>query len=356
MFKYNPMPYYRGNDLDNPIGQIKPYDHHILLRRQAGRISMKLILLILLILQFSLITALADTTALPVKVFLCAGQSNMGGAGNGAGLDAETAAQFPDKAIWYRWSDILTHNDKWDPLDAHCGFGPEKTFALEMAKAFPGNIIAIVKVQRGATPIEFWTPGESNPYNSRLGAPELARQVAAVTADLDAKKKAGEIPGWEWGGFIWMQGEGNANGGIMPPNSYLPELQKLAAWARTATATPNLPIVIGRISSQLSPSVVRASGGLRISKSKAPPNATKFLPDDADYVDDGQKRGPLCYDKQLQNVRHDQLAFCDQDIRAAWVNIDDLVLVDGYHYAASGYAEMGRRFAKVYLDLIKATP
>ena len=169
------------------------------------------------------------------------------------------------------------------------------------------------------------------------------------------KKQSGEIPGWAWAGFIWMQGEGNANGVIMPPGSYLPELNKLAAWSRTATATPNLPIVIGRISSQLSPSVVRDSGDLRVSKAKAPNNPAA-LPDDCDNLDDGQKRGPLWHDKQLQNVRADQLAFCAADPRAAWVNIDDLPLHDGYHYAAPGYVEMGDRFAKAYLELIRAKP
>jgi hypothetical protein len=262
-----------------------------------------------------------------------------------------------DKAIWYRWSDIQTFNDKWDPLDATpCGFGPEKTFALEMAKAFPGNVIAILKVQRGATPIEFWNQGDPNPYNGRQGATELARQIAAVTADLDAKKKSGEIPGWTWGGFIWMQGEGNANGVITAPGSYLSELQKLAAWTRTATNTPNLPIIIGRISSQLSPAVVRASGDLRVSKAKATPADKNVLPDECENLDDGQKRGPLWHDKQLQNVRADQLAFCEQDLRAAWINIDDIVLQDPYHYAPPGYAEMGRRFARAYLDLVKAKP
>ena len=148
--------------------------------------------LALLFLQVMIMSALAQTAALPVKVFLCAGQSNMSGAGTDEGVDAATAASFPDKNIWYRWSDIVTHNDRWDPLDASPGgFGPEKSFALEMAKAFPKYRIAIVKVHRGATPIEFWTPGEANPYNSRQGAPELAREVAAVTADLNAKEAVG---------------------------------------------------------------------------------------------------------------------------------------------------------------------
>ena len=310
--------------------------------------------LLSILLCLNLLNAAAQTPGLPVKVFLCAGQSNMGGAGNTAGLDATTAALFPDKDIWYRWSDIEHSNNKWDPLDGPPGgFGPEKTFAVEMAKAYPGSRIAILKVQRGATPIDFWLKGDPNPYNSRLGAAELDKQVAAVIADLNARKASGEIPGWEWSGFIWMQGEGDANGVMQPPGTYLALLKKLAAWSRTATGTSNLPIVLGRISSQLSPAVVRASGDVRASKSKAKPGDTNVLPDECDNLDDGQKRGPLWHDKELQLVRADEVAFTTQDPKSAWVNIDDLVLADGYHYPASGYAEMGRRFARMYLDLVK---
>jgi hypothetical protein len=301
--------------------------------------------------------ALAAASALPVKVFLCAGQSNMSGTFMGPEGPPGYAGVFPAQNIWFRWSDIETKNDKWDPMAAGAGgFGPDKTFTLEMAKAYPDSQVAILKVHRGATPIEFWLAGPTNPYNTRLGAAELAKQVAAVTADLNAQKASGKIPDWTWAGLIWMQGEGDANGVNQPPGTYLALLKSLAAWARSATATPNLPIVIGRISSQLSPTVVRASGTLRVSKSKGAPNDLNILPDECDNLDDGQKRGPLWHDKQLQNVRADEVAFCQQDPKAAWIDIDDLTPTDPYHYNAAGYEEMGRRFAKAYLNLVKSSP
>jgi hypothetical protein len=304
------------------------------------------------------VVSVSPTTAVPasrpVKVFLCAGQSNMGGCNVSAEGPAGLEGRFPAKGIWHRWSDIETKNDKWDAMEAGaCGFGPEKMFALEMAKAYPNHQIAILKVQRGATPISFWTPGEANPYNSRLGVKELSRLIRAVSDDLNARKTAGEIPSWEWAGFIWMQGEGDANGVVAPAGTYLKQLKELLAFVRGATATPALPVVLGRISAQLSPRVVRESGVLRFSKAREPdPNA--WVPDDIENVDDGRKRGPLTHHQGLVNVRNDQEQFCREDAHAAWIDIDDLPLADAWHYAAAGYMKMGERFAGAYLKLVSA--
>ncbi len=77
----------------------------------------------------------------------------------------------------------------------------------------------------------------------------------------------------------------------------------------------------------------------------------KGFPDNADFVGDGKKRGPIWFEKKLLDVRANQEAFCAQDGNAAWADIDDIVLKDSYHYDAGGYAEMGRRFAEAYMKL-----
>jgi len=295
----------------------------------------------------------ADPDLRPVKVFLCAGQSNMAGAGSRAGLSADDAKLFPDREVRFWFADPAQDKASpgWSRLGDPVGkFGPEQMVGVEMKRAFPGHRIAIVKVSRGATPIRYWLPPGKPGQPGEPGHLTLARTIREVTERLDAEKASGEIPGWAWAGFFWMQGEGDANGTMAPAGTYLPKLRELAAWAREQTATPGLPIVIGRISAQLSPAVVRDTGMLRISRAKSADG--KGIADNADHLDDGQRRGPIWFEKKLLDVRADQEAFCAADPRAAWVDIDDLVLRDSYHYDAAGYAEMGRRFAKACRALL----
>lgn len=226
-------------------------------------------------------------------------------------------------------------------------FGPEQTFALEMKKLYPDCQIAVVKVAKGATPINFWLPAGSG--SDPLGWKTLLESIEQTTVSLNKEKAAGAIPDWSWGGFVWMQGEGDANGAMEPAGTYLPKLKKLTALVREKTETPQLPIVIGRISWQLAPSVVRDSGMLRVSRAKSPDG--KGIDNRGDCIDDGQKRGPIWFEQKLVQVRNDQEAFCAQDGHAAWADIDDLVVKDNWHYNADGYAEIGRRFAKAYRTL-----
>jgi len=289
---------------------------------------------------------------LPVKVFLCAGQSNMGGAGSRNALNATDAKLFPDADIRFWFADPARDSTatNWVPLGTGPGnFGPEQLFAIEMKNLFPSHRIAIVKVSRGATAINYWLPAEQPGGPGPPGHQSLARTLDTVTRALDAEKASGALPGWSWGGFVWMQGEGDANGTMGPQGVYLNKLKWLAAWVRERTGTAALPIVIGRISSQLSPAIVRQTGMLRVSRSQAPDG--KGMADNADHLDDGRPRGPIWFEQKLRNVRADQQAFCAADPCAAWVDIDDLVLRDAWHYDAAGYAEMGRRFAAAYRSL-----
>jgi hypothetical protein len=282
----------------------------------------------------------------PVKVFLCSGQSNMAGAGNMNRLSAEDKALFPDKTVryWCLKTDAADRTCKWNPLGTLSGsFGPEQTFALEMKKLYPDRQIAVVKVAKGATPINFWLPAEAG--SDPLGCKTLLEAIAQTTIALNGEKAAGAIPDWSWGGFVWMQGEGDANGTMEPAGTYLTKLKRLAAIVREKTGTPQLPVVIGRISWQLAPSVVRESGMLRVSQAKSP-DGKGGIDNRADYLDDGKKRGPIWFEQKLVQVRNDQEAFCAQDGHAAWADIDDLAVKDNWHYNADGYAEIGRRFAR----------
>lgn len=288
----------------------------------------------------------------PVQVFLCAGQSNMAGIGNRHGLEPADARLFPDPAVrfWFASPGRDNASTQWSALGAGPGgFGPEQLFAVEMKLLFPREEIAIVKVSRGATPINYWLPAEGTNAAHPPGHRTLAATIETVRQHLDREKAAGSIPAWAWAGFVWMQGEGDANGTMAPAGVYREKLQRLARWVREQTRVADLPIVIGRISAQLSPAVVRETGMMRVSRARS--SDGKGIADDADFLDDGQRRGPIWYAAKLALVRADQVAFVAADPCAAWVDIDDLPLRDFWHYTAGGYAEIGRRFARAYRDL-----
>lgn len=295
----------------------------------------------------------------PVLLFLCAGQSNMAG-GGGDYRQAMPEAELPRKDIWF-WPATPPDLDpgSWLALGEEItaggrtlgtGLGPEASFAVAMAAAHPDKTVAVLKVSRGATPIGYWLPGEPSEFNSREGYLMLKKLLRTVRADLDGKVSAGVIPSYETGGFVWMQGEGNANGVVRPRGEYLAALKELAAFVNEELGARDIPIVLGRISSQLSPAVERESGMERLSKSRG-----GDFPDTAEFLNDGKKRGPLWHAEGLANVRADQEQFARDYPAAAWVDIDDIPLADPYHYTAAGYVEMGRRFAAAMNKLTRQT-
>ena len=291
-------------------------------------------------------------TGKPVKLFICSGQSNMGGGGGAKAYnEAMPEANLPRNDIWFWHSNTVGKGSEgWEALGSGQS-GPETPFAVEMAEAFPDHTIAILKVSKGASSISYWLPGEATKYNSRAGWKHLEKLIPAALADLREKEAAGVIPSFEMAGFVWMQGEGDANGVRQGPGHYLGNLRELVQHVNTLAGTENLPTVIGRISIQISPASVRPTGKVRVSKSEG-----GGLPDDADFVNDGQLRGPIWFVSELEAVRGDQMQFTEEYPAAAWVDIDDLPLRDPYHYAPAEYATMGQRFAGAMQALLAEAP
>lgn len=257
-----------------------------------------------------------QSDARPVKVFLCSGQSNMVGTGHLGDLDPGILKEFPASDILYWWESPIPKSpppyrssNGWAHLTANDGgFGPDRLFALEMRKAFPNDTIAIAKTSKGGTPIDYWMLDPKSPHDQTC-AQSLVNLIKNVAADLDQQKAAGKIPGWQWAGFLWMQGEAEANnplGPKFPPTfvTYDAKFAQLVSAVRELTGQPDLPVVLGRVSIQLSPNTIRDSGVLRVTKSKhpdavysndlipfaEPPDARFTI---ADHLDDGQKRGPV---------------------------------------------------------------
>jgi hypothetical protein len=136
--------------------------------------------------------------------------------------------------------------NKWVPLGTDSfaekrrfQFGPELGFTHAMANAFPDSTIAIVKTSGGGTKLwKHWLPGKGmHSY--------LFKNIDNALAQLEAAGQAYEICG-----MLWMQGESDAEE-IEKAQAYAENLRIFFADVRARTGKPDLPIVMGRISSSL---------------------------------------------------------------------------------------------------------
>jgi len=119
-------------------------------------------------------------------------------------------------------------------------FGPEVVFSHRMAKAFPDHEIRLVKTSAGGTSLaKGWLPDKNKMY------PRLIANYRNALADLE--KSGHQV---ETAGMLWMQGEGDSETFEMA-NAYEANLVIMLRDLRQTTATPKLPVVMGRISSGL---------------------------------------------------------------------------------------------------------
>ncbi|VGO11496.1 hypothetical protein PDESU_00040 [Pontiella desulfatans] len=131
---------------------------------------------------------------------------------------------------------------KWVPLGTDSfaekrsfQFGPEIAFAHVMAEAFPESTIAIVKTSAGGTRLwKHWLPGQA--MNQRF--------FGNIGNALET------LHDYEVCGMLWMQGESDAEE-LDKAKAYEENLKTFFADVRKQTALPDLPIVMGRISSSL---------------------------------------------------------------------------------------------------------
>ena len=117
----------------------------------------------------------ANATDKPIKAFICAGQSNMVGWGDSTKLPGDLR-KGNDRVLMFE-------DGKWLPLRPHepanrgqrrvglteFHFGPEIAFAHEMAKAWPGETIGIIRLAIGGTSLLAWKPDWSKEDADRVG-------------------------------------------------------------------------------------------------------------------------------------------------------------------------------------------
>lgn len=250
------------------------------------------------------------------KVFILSGQSNMSGGGDvvaDLGVDAAVA----DKVrIWDAgdgWGKQGSPG-KWVSLNQlqsmkkelrNNKIGPEFGFAKAMAALYPANEIHLIKVSKGGTPINYWLPDEKGKPNG------------FTSFQTNLKNSLEKIEGeYEIMGMLWMQGESDSKMQA-DAEAYQKKLEQFIALMRKETSKPELPFVIGRLSS-------------RILESK------KFQMHHAKIVQVGQE------------------AMAKQDKHVAVVNTDALSQRDDLvHFDQQGQMGLGKLFGEAMIKALK---
>lgn len=274
-------------------------------------------------------------------LYYLGGQSNMDGYGYVAQLPSELNSITEDVMIFHgNTADDNSEADGrglWASLQPGHGvgfrsdgdtnfysdrFGVELTFAGKIRELFPGEKVAIIKYSKGGTSIDTsaadifgcWLPG----YTGGNGINQWDQFVATVrsamsVSDIDRDGRPDRlIPS----GIVWMQGESDANVKYAA-DIYKENLAMLIDSIRTVFNTPQMPVVIGRISeSHLdADSIVWTWGDI---------------------------------------VREAQAAFVEEDGDAALVtSTDNYGYSDKWHYDSNGYIDLGREFAIAMAGLRK---
>jgi serine/threonine protein kinase len=202
---------------------------------------------------------------LPVKVFLLAGQSNMGGKANISTLD--WLGQSPEHrhllrklkkedGSWAVRDDVwVFYPHKGKPLKAGpltVGFGeqdnmigPELLFGHVLGDHFDNQVL-LIKITEGpmSLAVESRPPGSggaSGPFYQ-----EMVRTVPRVLRNLKTYFPEYQHQGYELAGFVWFQGWND----MIDPNKlaeYETNLVNLVKDLRKDLNAPDMPVVIGEL-------------------------------------------------------------------------------------------------------------
>jgi len=179
------------------------------------------------------------------------------------------------------------------------GLREDRFFTPFVRKAFPNNRVIVVKAAKNGKPISDWYAfRKKNPRG-----PTYHQLMRRLSKQLGGERCATVT-------FVWMQGESDAKkrGG-----TYAASLQGLLRLIKEDLKVQEINLVLGRLSDYES----------------------------ADYP-------------QWEMVRRAQMQVADAHPRGVWIDTDDLNgKQDALHYTASGYKELGRRFARRSIELLK---
>lgn len=228
-------------------------------------------------------------------LYLLVGQSNMAGRGT---VEPEDQQVHPRVLT-------LTKQNEWkhavDPIHfdkSVAGVGLGRTFGIVMAETNPNVTIGLIPCAVGGSPIASWKPGgyhsqtKSHPYD------DCRKRVEIALRDGTLK------------GILWHQGESDSNDDLAA--IYERELHELIARFRSELNAPNVPFLVGQL---------------------------------------GQfPERPWDDAKRLVDSAHRSLP--SKVPSTAFVSSDGLNHKgDQVHFDSVALRELGRRYAKAYLDL-----
>ncbi|MCX6971145.1 MAG: BACON domain-containing carbohydrate-binding protein [Verrucomicrobia bacterium] len=221
-------------------------------------------------------------------------------------------------------------------------------FADQYWKAIdPTSKIVVVKKSVGATSLDYWIGGGrngNNPYADGTApyglyyAPEGAGHASLFSRIQRAKSLLAGSP-VEGAGFFWYQGEGNAgdtsgyyirnildllNGAKMVHDPIQPSWGDdpnvdFTNGIRQELDNPDMPLIVTRISSE--------------------------------FIGWGSNFGPPNWEPGRQVTRADQVNATRELSPAAFIDVDDRPVNDGYHYLGADYSVIGGRFAAAWKQL-----
>ena len=177
-----------------------------------------------IIAMLALAMNVAAQAAEPLDVYICAGQSNMAGAGKKTELPAELQAAQTNVFVF--------DGKTWRVFEpGPKGIGPEVSFAYTLQRAL-NKPIGIIKHAKGGTNLaKDWNPAIStNLYAA------LKDKVAAAGQSRKINIK----------GMIWMQGENDSKYEEMA-KVYAQNLTDFIQTARKDFNSPEMPFVAGRV-------------------------------------------------------------------------------------------------------------
>jgi len=233
------------------------------------------------------------------RTWVLSGQSNMVGYGRVAELPAELAAPFVAVDMFTDTSRTIVPAG---PASIAGLFGPEVSFAREVALAYPNERLMLVKYAVGGTNLySQWAPGESADDPLRGGLYRIWQTTVANAVAANAARDVETV----FAGMAWMQGESD---GFDAPNAiaYAANLMRFVRRTRDDLGVGlSIPFAIGRIYAPTVP--------------------------------------------QRDIVRAGQAHAAGAVRGAAIVDTDDLPLGDVIHYDTGGTLTLGRRLAAAAL-------
>ena len=206
------------------------------------------------------LTSLISAEAAPQKtqVFLLAGQSNMDGRADAAGLSEDDLSRL--KAVQDR-IEIAYNRKPIAPLDVtnpenhvkktysleHC-FGPELFFGIALAEAQPDQHFLFIKRSQGNTSLYgCWNPQwseEKAAFMNEAKQPKLFQDFLKYSDEILSTRKPGS---YEIKAMLWVQGEADSavkKFGSVPAQSYGENLKQLIQSTRFHFNQSKLPFLL----------------------------------------------------------------------------------------------------------------